>query len=177
MDKILICTTNKELERVLTNELANDFFISTSYIDQYNFYSVVNYNKPDIIICASENDDYLLLSKLVSIGKLIIHIKSSNIDLSGLTNLNNFYSFDNTQLNNILEYIKIINKDYKIIKSLENRIEKYKEKEEEARLVKKAKLKLIENGMTEDEAYSFIIKYSMEKRITKKETSLKILDN
>jgi hypothetical protein len=137
---------------------------------------LINQHKADIIIVSNNYDDYILLSKLVSTNKLIIYIKNKEIDLNGLKDLDNFYIFNKLDLDNILTYLNIIYKDFLIINSLKLKIEKYKEREEENRLVKKAKLYLMEKGMSEEEAYKYIIDYSMKKRITKKETSLKILN-
>ena len=86
------------------------------------------------------------------------------------------YFIDKNKLNYLNDYLNIILKDYKKINHLSNILESYKEKEEEARLVKRAKLKLMSEGMSEEESYNMILKNSMKKRITKKEEAIIILN-
>ena len=174
MEKILVHITNKEIERKLNIELTNDYFLFSSYLDIYNYLSIIHQHKPSIIITST--DDYLLLSKLASTEILIIYIKDKEVDLAGLRNIDNLYIISKNSLDNIRDYINIIFKDYLIIKNLKDKIASYKEKEEENRFVKKAKLHLMEKGMSEDDAYRYIIESSMKKRITKKEMSIKILN-
>jgi len=176
MEKILLSISDKEIERKLNHNLSNNYYLINSYIDSYNYLSLINQHKANIIIISSDYNDYILLSKLASTNKLIIYIKNKEIDLNGLKDLDNFYIFNKLDLDNLLTYLNIIYKDFEIINSLKLKIENYKEREEENRLVKKAKLYLMDRGMSEDDAYKYIIDYSMKKRITKKETSLKILN-
>jgi len=176
MEKILLSISDKEIERKLNHNLSNNYYLINSYIDSYNYLSLINQHKANIIIISNDYNDYILLSKLASTNKLIIYIKNKEIDLNGLKDLDNFYIFNKLDLDNLLTYLNIIYKDFEIINSLKLKIENYKEREEENRLVKKAKLYLMDKGMSEDDAYKYIIDYSMKKRITKKETSLKILN-
>ena len=61
-------------------------------------------------------------------------------------------------------------------KKFNEKIDYYKEKEEEAVLVKKAKLLLMKKGMSEDSAYKYIVSEAMKERKTKKEIAKKILN-
>jgi hypothetical protein len=85
------------------------------------------------------------------------------------------YQIEKNRLDYLKEFFDIIVKDYKVIKRLNDSISSYKDAEEEARLVKRAKLRLMEQGMSEEESYKYILKTAMQKRITKKELALAIL--
>lgn len=64
--------------------------------------------------------------------------------------------------------IEIMQKDTQTIESMEQEINKYKEKIEEERMVRKAKLAIMKyRKCSEDEAYKTILKKSMDERISK----------
>ena len=49
MDKILVFIEDKEVERKIIRELSNDYFFNQTYIDEFNYISIINQHKPQII--------------------------------------------------------------------------------------------------------------------------------
>ena len=172
MENILVYLKDEYKNRIL-NLLTNNYFIIETYFDKYNYNSVILRNKANIIIINNSLLDYELLIKLSSLNKIIIVIKDSEFNAN--FNADFIYFIDKNKLDYLNDYLNIILKDYKKINHLSNILESYKEKEEEARLVKRAKLKLMSEGMSEEESYNMILKNSMKKRITKKEEAIIIL--
>ena len=173
MENILVYLKDEYKNRIL-NLLTSNYFIIETYFDKYNYNSVILRNKANIIIINNSLLDYELLIKLSSLNKIIIVIKDSESNAN--FNADFIYFIDKNKLYYLNDYLNIILKDYKKINHLSNILESYKEKEEEARLVKRAKLKLMSEGMSEEESYNMILKNSMKKRITKKEEAIIILN-
>ncbi len=175
MDKILAYVKNEEIQRKL-KKVSEDYDLIFTYFDEFNYISQINRHNPSLIVLSSTDTSFLLLSKLLSSKKAILLIKDSDFNMSGLENLFNFNYVEKNKLDNINDLIRIIIKDYKAIESLIIKVEKYKEASEEERLVKRAKLYLMKKGLTEDEAYKYILHKSMEKRVSKKVISLEVLN-
>lgn len=176
MDKILLYTTNLEIKRKISYELKDSYYVCETYLDEYNYINQINTHKPDCIIVSSSDLSFVTLSRLVSLNKLIILILDNDFNMSGFSELDNFFFVEKNKLDSILDYVRLLIKNFKIILSLKEKIEALKEKEEEERLVKKAKLYLMKKGMSENEAYKYILDQSMKKRMTKKTISLYILN-
>ena len=176
MDKILLYTTKDEIKRKIVYELSRDYNIIDTYFDEFSYLNQINTHKPDCIIVSSSDVSFITLSRLVSLDKLVILILDSNFNISGLNELDNFAYLDKNKMEYISDFVRLLIKDFKTIKRLKEKIEVLKEKEEEERLVKKAKLFLMKKGMSENEAYKYIIDQSMKKRMTKKSISLSILN-
>ena len=176
MDNVLLYINNNENNNKIIRELRDNYNLVNTYIDSYNYLRIINqYNTKLIIIDYHDQNDYLLLSRLISSKVLIIYIRNDFVEVEDLKKLNNFLCVDYFNVNK--DYINLALKDFKIINQLNNKIDDYKDKEEERKLVNKAKLKLIKSGLSEDEAYNYILKESMNLRITKKEFALKILND
>ena len=80
------------------------------------------------------------------------------------------------KLMGINEILTIMQKDISIISNLEDKVSMYKEKMDEERLVRRAKLALIKyKKFTEDEAYRYILKRSMDERISKSLSAKRII--
>ena len=176
MDNVLLYINNNEINNKIIRELRDNYNIINTYLDSYNYLRIINqYNAKLIIIDYHDQNDYLLLSRLISSKVLIIYIRNDLVEVEDLKKLNNFLCVDYFNVNK--DYINLALKDFKIINELNNKIDEYKDKEEMKKLVNKAKLKLIKNGLSEEEAYNYILKESMNLRITKKELALKILND
>jgi len=49
MEKILLSISDKEIERKLNHNLSNNYYLINSYIDSYNYLSLINQHKANII--------------------------------------------------------------------------------------------------------------------------------
>ncbi len=174
MKNILLYINNLELDNKIKRELTSNYNLINTYIDEYNYLKIINQYRTSLIIVDYHNElDYLFLSRLISSNVLVLYIKNSIIETLSLENCYNFNSISKNNLN--IDYINLVIKNYETIKELNNKINSYKEKEEEERLVKKAKLYLMDKGYNENDAYKYIVKEAMKERITKKEIAIKIL--
>ncbi len=172
MEKVLYYLNN-DLKNKIVKSLNDFYFLKETYFDKYNYNSVIVREKADIILVSSSYIDYELLLKLKGLNKLIVIIKDNEFNIGQDIDL--IYQIEKNKLDYLKEFFDIIVKDYKVIKRLNDSISSYKDAEEEARLVKRAKLRLMEQGMSEEESYKYILKSAMQKRITKKELALAIL--
>lgn len=174
MKNILLYINNLGLDNKIKRELSSNYNLINTYIDEYNYLKIINQYRASLIIVDYHNElDYLFLSRLISSNVLVLYIKNSLIETLSLENCYNFNSISKNNLN--IDYINLVIKNYETIKELNNKINSYKEKEEEERLVKKAKLYLMDKGYSENDAYKYIVKEAMKERITKKEMAIKIL--
>ena len=139
-----------------------------------------NFN-PDICIVHSSylNGQYKVLEMLAMAKKCIVVYFTTIVDNSSLYNLLTspmFYMLEDDKLMGINEILAIMQKDITIISNLEEKVSMYKEKMDEERLVRRAKLALIKyKNITEDEAYRYILKKSMDERISKALSAKRII--
>ena len=135
-----------------------DFIIAhSSYVD--NYYNVF---------------DMLLRAKRCG----IIYV-SRNLEYGSLFNATNdprFYMIKPGKEESLNDIITIMSRSINAIDKITDELNKYKEKAEENKLVNKAKVYLMNNkGLSEEEAYKLILKYAMDKRLSKLEISKNIL--
>lgn len=176
MDKILVFSRNEEMNRRIKIILNDNFDVLFTYFDIYNYVSQINRHKPNLIILLSSSLDFNLLSKMISSNLAILLIRDSEFNISGFENLENFYKIDKNKIDSLLDISKIIIKDYKNIIDLKKKNEEFKARAEEERLMKHAKLELMKQGISEEEAYKFILQSSMKKRMSKKDICMQILN-
>ena len=75
---------------------------------------------------------------------------------------------DPERITSLPEVINIMDRDIKLIENLEESLDKVKEKIDEERMVKRAKLYLMkENKWDEETAYKYILKKAMDERSSK----------
>ena len=87
-----------------------------------------------------------------------------------------FYMITNERILAIPELVLLMERDRKLFDNLNNSLDTYKEKINEERFVKKAKLYLMnELGIDEEEAYKKILRKSMDERISKLQAAKNIL--
>lgn len=87
-----------------------------------------------------------------------------------------FYMITNQRISSIPDLILLMERDRKLFDNVNNSLEVYKEKINEERFVKKAKLYLMnELGIDEEEAYKKILRKSMDERISKLQAAKNIL--
>lgn len=125
------------------------------------------------------NGFYHLFDMLLNANKCSIIYVSYNDEEGILYNVMsspNFYMINLDRISSIPDLMKLMKRDIKLIDGYKLEIDKYKEKINEERLVKKAKLYLMnELNILEDEAYKKILKKSMDERISKLEAAKAIL--
>lgn len=125
------------------------------------------------------NGFYQLFDMLINANKCsIIYVSPNNEEgiLYNAMSSPNFYMINLDRISSIPDLMKLMERDIKIINSYKLDIDKYKDKINEERLVKKAKLYLMtEYNIKEDEAYKKILKKSMDERISKLESAKAIL--
>ncbi len=176
MDKILVFSRNEEINRRIKVAFKNDFNLCFTYFDIYNYVSQISRHKPNLILLLSSDVDFNLVQKLISSNLPILLIRDTEFNISGFENLENFYETDKNKIDALYELAKIIIKDYKNILDLKKKNEELKEKAEEERLMKRAKLQLMKQGISEEEAYKYILQNSMKKRMSKKDICMQILN-
>ncbi len=175
MENILLYIDNLELKNKIKRELGSNYHIVDTYIDEFNYIRLINQYKAGLIIVDyHSNDDYNLLSRLISSNVFVIYIQNNYTSCNMLESVANFLSIDINNLNNDL--VRFIFKRNKEINNLLDKINSYKDKEEEEKLLKKAKLKLMNSGMSEAQAYKYIVSEAMRERKLKKEIAKKILN-
>lgn len=175
MENILLYINDLENNNRLKRILGSNYHIINTYIDEFNYIKLVNQYKASMIIVDYHSlNDYNLLSRLISSNVFILYIQNDFTSCFQLESSPYFLSVDINNINNDL--IRLVLKQNREINNLNDKINYYKDKEEELTLVKKAKLKLMKRGMSEDEAYKFIVNEAMSNRKTKKEIAKKILN-
>lgn len=137
--------------------------------------------KPDICIIHHSyvNGFYNIFDMIITLKNCFILYFTPLMENGILYNVINspmFYMLEEEKISGINEIIEVMQKETSIIHSLEEKIDKYKEKMEEMRIVRKAKLAIMKyKNCSEDEAYRYILKRSMDERISKLIAAKKII--
>lgn len=146
-----------ELYKYICSHQVDFIIVHSSYIDNY-------YNIFDMLLGAKRCG--------------IIYV-SRNLEYGNLFNATNnprFYMIEPGKEEALNDIITIMYRSINAIDQVTNELNKYKEKVEENKLVNKAKVYLMNNkGLSEEEAYKLILKYAMDKRLSKLEISKSIL--
>ena len=174
MEKILLCTFNKDSINSFNIGL-EDYIVVDAVFSEFNYLEIISKEKPTaIIIIDNSINNFVLLSRILS----------ENISLILISRVNNYRCFDNiynyhyvSDLDFSKSFLDNIIKSDKHINELNIKINDLKNDIEEIKLCQKAKRKLINKGMSEEDAHKYITKYSMNDRITKMETAKKILND
>ncbi len=175
MDNILLYINDREIDNRIKRELGSNYHIINTYIDEFNYIKPINQYKAGLIIMDYHTlNDYNLLSNLIRSNIFVLYIQNNFTSYFQLESSAKFLSVDINNLN--IDLIRFVFKQNKLLNDLNEKIDYYKEKEEEAVLVKKAKLLLMKKGMSEDNAYKYIVSEAMKERKTKKEIAKKILN-
>ncbi len=125
------------------------------------------------------NGYYQLIDMLLNANKCSIIYVTPNLEEGIVYNAMSsprFYMINFDRMSSIPDLIPLMERDRKIIENINNSLETYKEKINEERLVRKAKLYLMnEHNIDEEEAYKRILKKSMDERISKLQAAKIIL--
>lgn len=149
-------------------------------IPVYEAYRYICSHPVDFIIVHSSYIDnyYTLFDMLLNRKSCGIIYVSRNLEYGNLYNATNdlrFYMIEPGKEESLNDIITIMSRSIIAIDKINDELNIYKEKVEETKLVNKAKVYLIKGGMTEDEAYKFILNQAMNERIAKIEVAKKIL--
>lgn len=181
MKKVLLLINDLTIKRNVFNALDKNKYNVISYNESVT--SVITYCRMvDVKIVILYNsyvgNNYLILDQLVNSKNYLIIYLSSKLEMGYLYSIINNPKFEllsDIKYHSLNEIIEIMEKNNEVIDRLQKTIDNYKEKEIEEKIFKKAKLLLIKNGMEEEAAYRYILKKSMNERITKKLAAQKIL--
>lgn len=161
---------NRNLELAINK---NEYTLVYPNITNQMLYSFVIGNNANYIIIHSSflNKNYQYIDMLISLKRFIVIYISNNLEYGFLYNANAssyFHMMNDKYLIAINELIPVMEKNTKNICSLELELTELKNKVEEDRLVKKAKLLLMKKySLSEDEAYKLILKRAMDERVSK----------
>ena len=150
-------------------------------IDANNLYSYISNFKPDVCIIHKSyiNGSYNLFEQIVASNRCLVIYFTPMMESGPFYNVMNnprFFMMKDDNYYGINEIIDIMARDKATIYNLQSRLDKMKEKVEEERFVRKAKLELMKlNNISEDEAYKAILKCAMDFRISKLEAAKKML--
>lgn len=125
------------------------------------------------------NGFYQLFDMLINANKCNIIYVSPNNEEGALYNVMSslkFYMINSDRILSIPDLMLLMERDVKILELYKSDLDMYKDKLNEERFVRRAKLYLMkEENITEDEAYKKILKKSMDERISKLEAAKAIL--
>lgn len=150
-----------------------EYQITLENISYYEAYNYIYKSLFDIIFIHHSyiNSNYQLFDKLISSKKYIVIYATNKMEIGMLYNVIDsprFYMLQESHIDSFNDICNILVKEVSKIDEYEEEIHKLHLKLDEETYVKKAKMHLIkEHGMSEDEAYKYIIHYAMDKRISK----------
>ena len=183
MNKVILLSNDQVLNRNI--EYIIDKQIYQLQILNININSLYTYCcnfKVDICLVHSSviNGYYQIFDMLIASRKCYVIYFSSKMETGQLYNVigsSRFNILTEQSYYSINDVIQLMIKDSQIIEKLEEEVSLYKEKVEEERMIRKVKLMLIKKlGLTEDEAYKYILKKSMDERISKFNAAKKIFN-
>ena len=181
MKKVLILANDLSYIKMLNSNLdKTKYTIVIGDLENRNPFSFCLNSLADVILIhQSFMKNYTLLHQLVATNRfLIIYLSKKNEagSLYSIMNNSRFYLLNDLKYYCINEIIELMLRDIDFISSLEAERDRYKDAVEEEKWIKKAKVMLLKKGYTEAEAYKFILKKSMDERITKKIAAKKIIE-
>lgn len=174
MQKVFILSKDSSFTRNMNLILDRQKYqVSTPEIHANTLFTYCCNFKPDICIIHNSfiQGYYQVFDLLISSRKCFVLYFSSIMELGSLYNVISsprFFIASDEKLYGANELLEIMQKDTQTIESMEQEINRYKEKIEEERMVRKAKLAIMKyRKCSEDEAYKAILKKSMDERISK----------
>lgn len=182
MVRVLVLSKDNTIKRNVINILdKTKYNILNADIDSKEAFSYSRKINAEVVIVHSSfiNNNYVLFDQLINNKRNLVIYLSSKFELGYLYSViesPRFYLLNDLKYQGLNEILEIMEKNNAIIDKLEKKIDNLKDKVQEDKLVKQAKLLLINKGMTEEEAYKYILKKSMNERITKKQAAQKIME-
>ncbi len=181
MKRVVLYTNDEILSNQLKRELIENYEVIPCTLDLCDYIIIENRYQPTAVVIDSRilKDAYHYLDLVIK-EDVIVAVLNRQIETGPYYNylsLPNFILLDakKTEMLNGLLSLAIRLND--IIVKKNHQIIEYKEKIEEDKMVKKAKIALMKKGMSEEDSYKYILDYSMKNRITKFMASKKILES
>lgn len=183
MKKIIVFAGDYASGKGIVNALDKTKYVileASSSIDKAFSYCLRQ--NPEILIfhTAYLNGNYMLFDQLLNTNRFKVLYISTKLEYGALYNvLTNprFHMLAESKTAGINDILEIMDRDVFLIEGLQLELQKYKDIVEEEKLVRKAKLVLIQKkGISEEEAYKMILKKSMDQRVSKLVAAKKILE-
>ncbi len=182
MKKIFILSKDTSFIRNIDSILNKaQYQVTAPSVSVNSIYTYCCSFKPDICIIHSSyiQGYYQIFDMLISSKKCYVVYFSSLMEIGILYNVSSssmFYMLSEEKLYGINEILEIMEKDTLVIQKLEETVERYKDKLEEDRMVRKAKMAIMKyKNCSEDEAYRMIQKKAMDDRTSKSIAAKKLL--
>lgn len=183
MNKVILLSNDQVLNRNIEYIIDKQKYqLQILNININSLYTYCCNFKVDICLVHSSviNGYYQVFDMLIASRKCHVIYFSSKMETGQLYNVigsSRFNILPEQSYYSINDVIQLMIKDSQIIEKLEEEVSLYKEKVEEERMIRKVKLMLIKKlGLTEDEAYKYILKKSMDERISKFNAAKKIFN-
>ena len=183
MKRVFILSKDKTFERNVAQTLTiREYNVSTPTVEPQSLYSYMLQFHPNVIIIHNSylKGYYKVIDALLQSEECYVIYGSALLEEGALYNAlssSRFFMIDDRAYMAVPSIIKILERDTRLIDNLSRENEKLKAKAEEERLVKKAKLYLMEKyHITEDEAYKKILKIAMDERESKANVAKKLLN-
>ncbi len=183
MKKVIVLSNDSNFENRIISSLDKSIFEIIN--PKINVYELYNYSKNfniDIFVIETTflGGYYQIFDMLLYSEKQIVIYVSKKMEIGLLANyLNNplFHLLRESRINSLNDIIEIMDKNINLIKSYKSEIALYKDKIDEENLIRKSKALLMKKySLSEADAYKYILKQSMDLRITKKDVAKKILE-
>ncbi len=182
MERVLIFSKDYVFTNNMMNCLDKSYYLAFEGNEEVSgaFTECLRSNASVIIIHSSYiRGNFLLFQQLLATKKFKVIYVTTSSEIGALYQVIDnprFYFLQEYRYSCINEILNVMEKANVQLQKLEVEIEFYKDKIEEEKLIKKAKLLLIRNGYQEDAAYQYILKTAMNQRISKKMVAQKILE-
>ncbi len=182
MEKIFVLSKDASFSENIKNYINKEkYIISEPAISARDLFTYCCNFKPMAVLIHTSylQGFYRVFDLLISSKKCLVLYFSSMMELGSVYNVITsplFYMLEENRVQCVNEIMDLMLKDTQIISQLEDRLDKYKEKMEEEKMIRKAKLAIMNiRGCSEDEAYRTILKKSMDERISKALAAKKII--
>lgn len=158
-----------------------DYKIEKLSIKPEEVFNYICKNPTDFILIQSTflKGYYQLIDMLLNANKCSVIYITPNLEDGALFNAMSsprFYMISSNRISSIPDLIPLMERDRKLFENVNNSLDAYKDKINEERLVRKAKLYLMnEYNIDEEEAYKKILRKSMDERISKLQAAKNIL--
>lgn len=181
MKKVILYTSDERISNQIKRQLFENFEVIVSSLDLCDHRMIENRYNPEAVIIDSailkNAYNYLDLVIKDDVITVVVNRQIETGPYYNYVSLPNFILLDYKKLDFLNDILNISIKLNDIIVAKNKQIKEYREKIEEDKMVKKAKITLMKKGMSEEDSYKYILDYSMKNRITKLIAAKKILDS
>lgn len=183
MKKIFILSNDKTFERSVWDILSlTEYNVSAPKVEPQSLYSFMLREHPNVIVIHNSyiKGYYKVIDALLQSKECYVIYCSALLEEGALYNAlssSRFFMIEDRSYQAIPSIIKVLERDTLILERLSRENETLKAKTEEDRLIRKAKLYLMEHeNITEEMAYKKILKLAMDERESKVNIAKKIIN-